>query len=79
MTWNHRVIKEILKDGSEWFSIREVYYNDDGSIYAYTQEPIDIAGESLDELREYLQWCLSCLEAPVLEDGKVEFVHQDDE
>lgn len=77
MPWNHRVVKEILDDGQEWFSIREVFYNDDGNIYGYTEAPVDIVGESVDELREYLQWCLNCLGKPILEDGKVEFVDRD--
>jgi len=76
--WNHRVVKEILEDGTEWFSVREVFYNKDRSIYAYTENPVDIVGESVDELREYLQWCLNCLDFPILEDGKVEFVEPED-
>lgn len=36
--WNYRVVKH--KDNEEEvFSIFEVYYNDDGSVYAYTEEP----------------------------------------
>lgn len=71
--WNHRVLKEVL-NGEDWYSIREVFYNDDGSIYAYTKEPIDIAGSSIDEIREYLQWCMDCLDKDILIDGEVEFV-----
>ena len=74
MTWNHRVVKQILDTGAEWFSIREVFYNDNGSINSYTVDPVGIVGESIDELREYLQWCLNSLDKPILEDGKVEFV-----
>ena len=74
--WNHRVVKEIF-DGEDWFSVREVFYNDDGSIYAYTEKPVDISGESIDSLREYCKWILDCLDNPVLEDGKVEFKNND--
>ena len=81
MTWNHRVVKEILENGDEWFTVREVFYNKDGSIYAYTEEAVDVSGESIDEIKEYLEWCLKSLEQPILEDGKVEFVdiHNDKE
>lgn len=72
--WNHRVVKEILKGGEEWYTIREVFYNDDDTIYAYTDDAIDISGESIDDLRKYLQWCLKSLDDPVLVDGEVEFV-----
>ena len=76
--WNNRVVKEVLDDGSDWYSIREVFYNDDQSIYAYTEEPVGIVGESINEIREYLLWCLSCLEKPILEDGKVVIADMED-
>jgi hypothetical protein len=71
--WNHRVIKEQLA-GEDWYSVREVFYNDDDSIYAYTEEPVDICGESIENLREYLQWCLASLDKDILIDGEVKFV-----
>lgn len=75
--WNHRVVKDVLPDGSERFSVRETFYNSDGSIYAYTQNAVDIAGESVEALREYCGWVLAALDKPVLVDGKVEFVERD--
>ena len=72
--WNHRVVKQVLDDGTDWFSVREVFYNDDNSIYAYTEEPVDISGETIEGLREYLNWCLKSLDIPVLIDGEVKFV-----
>lgn len=77
--WNHRVVKQILPDGSEWFSVREVFYNEDGSIFAYTEKPVDICGESIEEMREYCQWVLNCLDQDMLIDGQVEFVHPIDD
>lgn len=40
--WNHRIVKQTLKDGTDWYSVREVFWNDDGTIYAYTEELVDI-------------------------------------
>lgn len=74
--WNHRVFKEVFDDGEEQYSVREVFYNDDGGIYAHMETPVDIAAESIDALREYLEWCLKSLDQPILEVGKVEF-HSD--
>ena len=71
--WNHRVVKETI-NGTEWYSVREVFYNDDNSIYAYTMEPVDISGESISDLYEYCQWVLNCLDKEILIDGEVEFV-----
>ena len=62
MTWNHRVVKEILEDGA---------------VYAVWGCGVGVCGESINEIKEYLQWCLECLEQPILEDGKVEFVDPD--
>jgi hypothetical protein len=75
--WNHRVVKKVFESGEEQYSVREVFYNDNGDICAYTEDPIDLACESLDGLREYIQWCLNCLDKPILEDGKVVFAKDD--
>lgn len=80
--WNHRVVKKVFNKGTEneeeQYSIREVFYNNDGSIYAYTENPIDLACESLDGLREYIGWCLKALDAPILIDGEVKFSESSD-
>jgi tetrahydromethanopterin S-methyltransferase subunit H len=76
--WNHRVVKQIGPDGSEWYSIREVFYNDDNTIYAYTQKPVAISGDTIEDIREYLNWCLNCLDTPILIDGEVEFIDYDE-
>jgi hypothetical protein len=75
--WNHRVFKETLDDGEVWYSVREVFYNDDGGIYAHMETPVDIAAESIDALREYLEWCLKSLDQPILEVGKIKFESDD--
>ena len=72
--WDHRVVKETLDNGEVWYSVREVYYNKDGSIFGYTDEPVGVVGESVDEIREELEMTLKCLDNPVLVDGEVEFV-----
>lgn len=74
--WNHRVVKKDYPESAEAYteySIREVFYNDDESIYAYTENPMETCGGSLDELREYLMRCLKALDQPVLVDGEVVF------
>ena len=75
--WNHRVVKEKLGD-EDWYSVREVFYNDDGSIYAYTDDPVDIVGNSVEDLRKYTQWVLNCLDKDILIDGEVEFIDPDE-
>lgn len=77
--WNHRVLKQILPDGTEWYTVREVFYNDDGTIFAYTEKPVEIAGESLAELRQEIEWILACLGQEMLIEDEVEFVGDENE
>jgi len=51
MYWNYRVV---VKDGN--CSIYEVYYDDNGRIEAFTEEPVGPSGESLEELRQDLEY-----------------------
>jgi len=77
--WNHRVVKKYYpKDDYTEFSIKEVYYNDDDSIYAYMENPCKVTGESLESLRQFLQRCLKSLDQPVLVDGEIVFVDDGD-
>ena len=75
--WNHRVIKKVYKQGTEHeetsYSVHEVYYNDADNIVAHTSDPIDLSCETLEALREYIQWCLNCLDKPILVDGEIVF------
>lgn len=71
--WNLRVIEQPEGDTNP-FSVHEVYYNDDGSIYAYGERPAALSGESIEELRKYCQKILDCLEKPPLVMGEIAFV-----
>lgn len=70
--WNYRVFKTVhtLHDGSteEVFTIREAFYSDDDRVEGWTAEPCHPQGETLDEIRQDLEWMLKALDAPVLED-----------
>jgi len=72
-TWNHRLFVETLKDGSKWYSVREVHYEKDGSIIAYSMRPERIDGESKRDIRKMLEWMLKCLDDPILDKSKIKF------
>ena len=38
--WNHRVMRRVYQDGDVVDEVYEVYYNDDGSIEGWTQDPV---------------------------------------
>lgn len=62
MTWNYRVFREA--EGG--YVIREVYYEDDGSIFACTQDAVNPFGETLEELAQDLKYLKQALKLPVL-------------
>jgi hypothetical protein len=54
-----------------WFGIYEVYYNEAGEPHSWTEDPIELNAESLDELRGDLHHMLKAFARPVLDfDGK---------
>ena len=72
MTWNYRVIKhedEIAGEIEESLGIHEVYYNDDGSLWQYTADPVGVVADSVAELKEVLAMMAKAIELPVLEKG----------
>ena len=85
MTWNYRVIRtkrphprslgKTDEETFDEFTICEVYYNKDDTIYAYSdaQSPY---GETLEELENDLKYMAEALKAPVL--NKEEIVTRDD-
>ena len=71
--WNNRIIKH-EKDGATWYSVHEVFYNKDGSIYAYTEDAITIIGETEEETVEQAEQILRDIkDTPVLVASEIEF------
>lgn len=68
-TWNHRVMRHAAGTDNEYLAIHEVYYdNEDGKEkLGWTQNPISVSGENLDELRWVLERMLRALDHPILE------------
>jgi hypothetical protein len=69
MSWNYRVVSEPsseVEPRHRQFSIREVYYRNDGSVYAYSAEPDVPGGETFDSLLEDLELMVGALTLPVL-------------
>lgn len=70
MTWNHRVMKH-EEDGVTLYTIREVFYEDDGGI-SWTAEPIHPQGETLGELQSEVEMMLTAFTRSVLDEGELE-------
>ena len=77
--WNNRIIKH-EKDGATWYSVHEVFYNEDGSIYARTEDPITIVGETEEEAVEQVEQILRDIkDTPVLVASEIEFKDYEEE
>ena len=71
MSWNHRVVRRFYPnthmDDSILYEIYEVYYNQDGTINAITEEPIRIREETVDDLRKTVERLTKCLNSPIID------------
>ena len=78
--WNHRIIKKVYESGEIQLGVHEVFYNDDGTIYGFTEDPADASvfgtedDDLLADLRQYLGWMTKALDKPILVDDEVETV-----
>ena len=84
--WNYRIIKN-----KKTYGLYEVFYNDDGEIFAHSEEP-EIVAESPEDLLESLQLMLKDVkkhfnyffpceinEEKILELGEIKFAPMHDE
>jgi hypothetical protein len=69
--WNYRVVHQvfILNNGEkeDSYAIHETYYNDDGVPVNISTNPDPAAADSVDDLRDVLEWMMRALDKPVLE------------
>ena len=59
--WNNRIVKH-KKDDAVWYSVHEVFYNDNGGINGYTEDPISIVGETVEEVKSQLEMIMKDIE-----------------
>tara|TARA_Y100000310_G_scaffold184316_1_gene184455 strand:- start:535 stop:909 length:375 start_codon:yes stop_codon:yes gene_type:complete len=71
-TWDYRVVRKESKDGSdEWYSIQEVYYDDEtGEPVAQTVD-LMIEGDTVTGMRTQLELMLKSLEETVLDESDI--------
>ena len=80
--WDYRVVRRESQDGSdEWYSIQEVYYDDEtGKPMAQTLD-LQIEGDTITGMKTQLERMINCLDQPVLDeiqDASVPFPTSDD-
>lgn len=60
--WNYRVVKN--KDNI--FSIREVYYNEDGNVKLWSGTPEALESDDVEQLKSEVEYILKAFDTPVL-------------
>ena len=66
MTWNYRILEHKDLDGSSWFAIHEVYYDDKGNPVACTEGPCSAHGEDTETLTTDMSYMMEALKKPAL-------------
>lgn len=67
--WNYRVIRQTIGSGADqvvWMAVHEVHYTNDVPTLC-SERPIELGGETLEELQQELQHFQKALQLPVLE------------
>ena len=62
----YRVVRQ-SKDGDEWLSMQEVYFDGEDKAYAHTVD-LDVTGDSLSEIRKKLQSMLWAIDKDIVEE-----------
>ena len=69
--WDYRVVRRESEDGSdEWYSIQEVYYDEDGTPMAQTLD-LQVEQDTIAGMRTQLESMLKALDEPVLEESDI--------
>lgn len=66
--WNYRIVKRTDESNYTTFSINEVYYHDNGDIYAWYREESSPTAETYDSLWDVILKYAKAFSAPILEE-----------
>ena len=70
--WDYRVVRRESEDGSvEWYSVQEVYYDDETGEPMAQSIDLQIEGDTVTGMRTQLERMISCLEQPVLDESDI--------
>jgi len=64
MSWTYRILVHNVL-GEQVFRVHEVYYSE-GKPVSYTQNPVSVEGESIDDVLLVLDRMKRCTERPIL-------------
>ena len=69
--WEYRVVRKESEDGSdEWYSVQEIYYDEDGTPMAQTLD-LMVEQDTITGMRTQLESMLKSLDEPVLDESDI--------
>ena len=69
--WDYRVVRRESEDGSdEWYSVQEIYYDEDGTPMAQTMD-LMVEQDTVAGMRTQLESMLRALDNPVLDESDI--------
>ena len=69
--WDYRVVRCESEDGSdEWYSVQEIYYDEDGTPMAQTLD-LMVEQDTITGMRTQLESMLKSLDEPVLDESDI--------
>jgi hypothetical protein len=81
MTWNYRLCKQTYKNevgyDEVFYEIREAYYNKAGEICAVTERAQSVYGETIDGVKQCLEWMQVALQKDIIDLDTFVFAKQD--
>ena len=70
--WDYRVVRKESEDGSdEWYSIQEVYYDDEGGKPMAQTMDLQVEGDTIAGMRTQLERMLKSLDEPVVDEHDI--------
>ena len=68
--WEYRVVRRITENNSDWYSVEEVYFDDDGSPTALTID-LQVEGENIEEMKAQLDAMKKAFDKPTLNESDI--------
>ena len=74
--WDYRVVRQTTEDGDEWYSVQEIYYDDEtGEPMAHTMD-LGIEGDTIAGMRTQIQRMLWCLDKEIVDEIESDVAEQ---
>ena len=69
--WDYRVVRRVSEgDTEEWYSVQEIYYDEDGTPMAQTMD-LMVEQDTITGMRTQLENMLKALDEPVLDESDI--------